>query len=167
MPIQQSQSSDNQDLLHAIRIEAEFFGFPDLATACAADDRFMPLRNYKIVRGLINQAQDEEDGGMCVNCPSGSTTYLLMALGSMWAHFCVRGQIEHPHRSFKPCTIRNPDVPALVAAAETVLDSNVHKCLEIALSVLNGNWKWKESSWFHEPSGDFGLSMKYGSTKTK
>jgi hypothetical protein len=87
MPIQQSQSSDNQDLLHAIRIEAKFFGFPELATACAADDGFMPLRNYKIVRGLINQAQDEEDGGMCVNCPSGSTTYLLMALGSMWAPF--------------------------------------------------------------------------------
>jgi predicted 2-oxoglutarate/Fe(II)-dependent dioxygenase YbiX len=132
--------------LEAICQEAEFFGLPELAKECMFDDVVTPLRAYETIRSFIANAGD---GKMRVDHPSGSTTPLLKALGTMWAPFCVRGKLSLYNRSqvvFKSSTIGKLNVPELVAAAapspfgrgtETVTDLNVRDSLEISADKLN------------------------------
>jgi hypothetical protein len=141
-----SKRHKDKALLEAIRQEAEFFGLPELAKECVMDDVVTPLRAYETIRSFINNAGD---GEMRVDHPSGSTTPLLKALGTMWAPFCVKGELFLYNRSqvvFKSSTIGKLNVPELVAAAapspfgrgtETVTDLNVRDSLEISADKLN------------------------------
>jgi hypothetical protein len=106
-----------------------------------------PLDTYYTIRSFINSASQCK---MQVDHPSGSTTPLLKALGSVWAPFCVKGQFT-PHYNpnqtlFKSSTVSKLNVSELIAAAtqspfgrgtETILDTNVRDSPEITADKLD------------------------------
>jgi hypothetical protein len=139
--------SKDKALLDSIRQEAEFFGFPELAEECALDGVIAPLNNYKTIRSFIETAPK---GSLPVDFPKASMTPLIVALGTLWAPFCVAGNIDddldYDQELFRSSTICNVDVADLVAYAspssfgrgtETVLDPAVRNSLEIPADKLD------------------------------
>jgi predicted 2-oxoglutarate/Fe(II)-dependent dioxygenase YbiX len=139
--------SKDKALLDSIRQEAEFFGFPELAEECALDEVVAPLNNYKTIRSFIKTAPR---GSLPVDFPKTSMTPLIVALGSLWAPFCVAGLIGSrsytDHKLFQSTTICEVNVAELLAAAtpssfgrgtETVLDPTVRNSLEIPADKLD------------------------------
>jgi hypothetical protein len=136
----EARSSNDKDLLDAIRVEAEFFGFPELAERCRFDGVIKPLHNYRTIRRFIKTAPQ---GTLPVEYPIYSsfsfTTPLLAALGSLWAPFCVVGRISYrPHQIFR----RDVDLDDLIPSTfgrgtETVLDTAVRDSMEISADNLD------------------------------
>jgi predicted 2-oxoglutarate/Fe(II)-dependent dioxygenase YbiX len=139
--------SNDKDLLEAICREAEFFGLPGLARECSTDEVVAPFRNYKTIRSYV-ESDAKYGGGLCVNSPSSFTTPLLKALGSLWAPFCVKGEISmiRDCKLLKSSTIAKLNLTQLVSAAvpssfghgtDTVFNAKVRDSLEIPASRLD------------------------------
>jgi hypothetical protein len=144
-----AKSSKNIALLNSIRQEAEYFGLPELAEECAQYGVITPLHNYNTIRSFNENAKQ---GTLCVEHPTtrSFSSPLLVALGSVWAPFCVVDSIRS-QPSHHPSVLSEIDVADLIANAspssyrrrsETRLKSSLSGQLEIPVDKLGLKDLW-------------------------
>jgi hypothetical protein len=84
-------SSTDGALLDSLRLEADFYGLPELAKECTVVKVIAPFNTYQDVRRVVENCGSSR---IRIDCPREQTTPLLKALGTIFVPFCTSGRFS-------------------------------------------------------------------------